>query len=305
MKKIFFVFALMLLPFFGSISYSQEIRATVSINMEQIPFESRTQLLTMENDITRYINSQKFTNIEWKGDPIPVDMVIYLSGGSNNKYSARLLVVSKRVLSGPKDFQGQAVNIKFYDDKWSFVFGAGANLSFNIMKYDDFTTLIDYYMSLVIGFDLDTYGELDGSPAYDQAKSLVLLGASNNGNGYTTNSSPGEFTRYNLVSDLTDIRYNTLRKLLFAYYVDGLDVMYTDRAKAKENIIRIIDEMADFKQKKMVGPSVLLQAFFDSKAQELCTMFNGFGSEKLYSNLMYLDPGNSTIYLQAKEGKYK
>lgn len=285
--------------------HAQEIKANVSINMEQLSFESRNQVATMENDLARYINNQKFTNIEWKGDPIPVDIIIYLSGGTSNKYSAKLVIASKRTLMGPEENAGQALNMKFYDPNWSFTYGMGSNFTFNTMRYDEFSTLIDYYMSLIIGFDLDTYGELDGTPAFDQARNFVILGASSSGAGFSTNSSPGEFSRYNLTTDLLDMRYHPLRKLIFAYYVDGLDLMHQNKPKAMANIADIIEKLADFKQKKMVGPSVLLQSFFDSKATEISTIFNGYKNDRFFNNLIYIDPTNATLYNDAKEGKYK
>ncbi|MBI5325739.1 MAG: DUF4835 family protein [Ignavibacteriae bacterium] len=282
---------------------SQEIDATVTINMEQLPFEARTQVSNMESDLKNYINNQKFTKLDWKGDKIPVDLTIYLSGGTNNRYSARLLIISRRYLDGPD--KGQSVNCKFYDQKWNFEYGLGAYLKYDPNTYNSFTTLIDYYMHLVIGYDMDTYGELDGSPSFEIAKNLVLLGASYNAEGYQTFSNPGEFTRFNLAAELNNVRYNDFRKMVFAYYVDGLDKMAIDKQQALASIDSIITEMSAFKEQKMTGPSVMLQAFFDAKAQEIAGLLNGYQKKQVFHYLKYLDPSNSTIYDDAAEGKIK
>jgi len=283
--------------------FSQEIEVNVTVNMEQLPFEARTQVSNMESDIKSYINNQKFTNIEWKGLKIPVDMTIFLSGGAGNKYSARLLIISRRYLDGPD--KGQSVSCKLYDQKWSFDYGLGAYLKYNPNTYNSFTTLIDYYMNLVIGYDMDTYGELDGSTAFEMAKNLVLLGASYTAEGYETYSSPGNFTRFNLVSELNNVRYNDFRKMVFSYYVDGLDRMESNKQQALASIDSVISEMAAFKENKMTGPSVMLQAFFDAKAQEIAGLLNGYPKPQVFQYLKYLDPSNSSIYDEAMEGKIR
>ncbi|TAL69310.1 MAG: DUF4835 family protein [Bacteroidetes bacterium] len=283
--------------------YAQEIDVNVTVNMEQLPFEARTQVSNMESDVKNYINNQKFTKTDWKGDKIPVDLTIYLAGGTNNRFSARLLIISRRFLDGPD--KGQSVNCKFYDQKWSFEYGLGAYLKYDPNTFNAFTTLIDFYMNLVIGFDMDTYGELDGSPAFETAKNLVLLGASYSAEGYQTYSNPGEFNRFNLASELNNVRFNDFRKLIFSYYVDGLDRMATNKQQAIAAVDSVITEMSVFKEQKMTGPSVLLQEFFDSKAQEIAGLFNGYQKKQVFQYLKYLDPTNSTIYDDAMDGKIK
>jgi hypothetical protein len=158
-------------------------------------------------------------------------------------------------------------------------------------------------MFLVIGMDKDTYGELDGSKEYDKAKSIFQLGASNEIPGFKTFSQPGEFTKYNLVTELTDMRYEDFRKLIFAYYVDGLDRMAFNKEKATEALAGIIADMAAFKQNKLTGPSVLLQLFFDSKAQELASIFKGYQDKKVFNDLIYLDPSNTMLYNEARDSR--
>ncbi len=280
---------------------AQEVKAEINVNVEQLEFETRSHVSTMKRDLENYINNTKFLDTDWEGDPINVNITIYLSGGANNRYSAKFFLVSSRSLDGPGD--RKSVNVKFYDDKWSFEYGLGANLTFNPLRFDAFTSMIDYYMLLVIGFDLDTYGELDGSPAFAAARKIVEMGANQLAEGFSTNDSPGDFTKFNLVSELTNMRYDEFRRLVFSYYVDGLDLMAFDKAKAKDNIKDFIYNLALFKKNVLVGSSNLIQLFFESKAQEIATIFNGSTDEDVFKNLKYLDASNTTLYEEAEEGK--
>ena len=281
---------------------SQEIKATVNINVEQLSLDQRQNVSSMESDLTRYINSQSFSDTKWEGEPIPIDINIVLKGGSRNRYSARILIGSRRLLDGPGKEPGQSVVLKIIDDRWQFYYGMGANLTFNPLRFDEFTSLIDFYMFLIMGYDLDTYKEIDGSPMFEKAKQILSLGSSAGADGYQTYSQPGELTRYNLVTDLTDMRYYDLRRLFLTYYV-GLDQMEFDKDKATVLIENVINDMAKFKKEKMVGASALLQIFFDTKAQEISSIFKNYPNKAVFESLKYLDPGNSMLYDDASNGK--
>lgn len=282
-------------------AFSQELEANVTVNMEQLAPENRVDAMTLESDLKSYINNQRFTDYEWDGPPIPVDISIVLSGGYQNQYSARLFIASKRYIYGQEG--GTSVTMRLIDNQWSFEYSRGAIPSYNPTRFNEFSSLIDFYMLLVIGYDMDTYGQLDGTPVYEIAKNICQIGATRQAPGYSTFSNPGEFTRYALVSELTDLRFQPLRKLIFEYYVDGLDLMIEDEELAFENLRYIIADMADFKKNTLVGPSVMLQAFFDAKAEELANLFKDRpDNASVYNNLIYLNPTNTQLYEEARDG---
>jgi len=289
------------LLFVGNIN-AQEIEAKISVNIEQIPEEYRYLISSLENDLTNYINNQKFTNIDWQGNRIPVDINIAVTGGSRNRFAAQIFIAAKRYISGQEG--GQSVTLKLIDKTWTFEYNQGAMLSYNPTRYNEFSSLIDFYMLLIIGFDSDTYEELSGSRIYDNSKQIVTLASTYAVDGWETTYSPGKFTRYSLVSELSDLRYETLRKLIFSYYVDGLDMMAENKEKATDNLAYVIQEMADFKRNKLSGPSVLFTAFFDAKSFELAAIFKGYKKYKsVFTNLIYLDPSNTMVYQEAAEAE--
>lgn len=279
---------------------SQEIQATVNINDEAIRQEDRINIQSLAVDLENYINNTRFTELEWEGPKIPVDISIAISGGGQNGiFSAQLLFTSKRYLDGTDD---ESTNVmRMIDKTWTFQYQRGAIHAYNPLRFNTFTTLIDFYMLLVIGSDLDTFGELDGSDVFNLAKQVCLLGANNNSAGWETFAQPGEFTRFNLVSELTDVRYEEFRMLIFELFVDGLDMMAFDKDQAIENIKSTISKMADFKQNKLSTASVLFQAFFDAKAAELAQTFKGSDDEQVFKDLKYLDPSHTMLYQDAQD----
>lgn len=296
-------FSLIILAFLTHFSVeSAEINADVTVSLEQVEQEYRFHVSTMESDIERYINSQNFTDIQWEGPAIPVKINIFLSGGYNGVFNARMFIAAQRYLYG----QGEAVSVtlSLVENSWTFEYTRGAMLSYNPNRFDRLSSVIDYYMYLIIGFDMDTYNELSGTRIYEKAKYVVQLGSAQNVEGFSLFYQPGEFTKYSLVAEMTDLRYEPLRKLFFEYYYDGLDLMAEDRESALQNIELIIKDMATFKQDKMVGPSALMQAWFLSKSNEIAETFKGIMSEAMLQDLTYLDPTNTQIYQAAfDEGK--
>jgi len=284
---------------------AQEIKANVVVNAEQVATENLYYVSTMADDVENYINNTRFLdNVEWEGDPIPVEISIILSGGNNNRFKAKMFIVSKRMLDGPEGEEGQSVELRLIENVWAFEYSRGANFTYNTMRFDRFVSMLDYYMLIVIGYDLDSYGELDGAPAFEKAKLIFSNGVTAGADGFETHSTPGQYTKYNIASELTDMRYYDFRKLIFAYYVDGLDLGYKEPKRALQNLADVIERMAEFKNKKMSSGSVIMQIFFDTKARELASIFNGYEDRRVFNYLMELDPANTMIYQDSRDGTF-
>jgi hypothetical protein len=274
---------------------AQEIEANVTVNMEMVQPEFRTYVQNMKYDVENYINSQRFTENDWDGPRIPVEITIVLSGGNRYQFSARLLITGQRFVYGQEG--GRTTTIRLLDDKWGFEYQSGAMFRYNPNLFNEFSSLLDFYLLIVIGTDMDSYSELGGTRAYEDARRIFQLGASQRAmQGWGTISNPGEYTRYNLINELLDMRYQELRLLFFDYYVDGLDIISRDREAALDNLAEIVDDIARFKRDKMVGPSIMLELFFNANGPEMAKLFEGYHSPDVFENLRYLDPTNTTLY---------
>lgn len=281
--------------------FSQEIDANVSVDMQALDQEAQIMVSTLGQDLERYIDNTVFIAENWEGEKIPVEIAVVLLGGNNNRFSGRILLNSQRpIYNGNGE---KAVVMMLIDNVWQFEYQQGAFHSYNHLRFNSFISLIDYYMLLLIGADLDTYGDEMADEAYERARQICLLGANANAAGYETFNEPGEFTRYSHVSEILDPRYQEWRDLVASYYLDGIDYLIDDPETAKNNLRIIIGKMAIFKEKKLSGPSVVLQAFFESNFQQLANLFKGYDNDQLFKDLMYLDPSNSAVYQQAQNGE--
>lgn len=298
MKK-FGIILIAILMFLAEESKSQEIIADVVVNFEQIPQEFRVDVASIESDLENYINNQRFTDVEWAGDKIPVDISLFLSGGMNRQFSAQMLIGAKRPIYGTEG--GMSVTLLLKEDNWSFEYMRGAMHNYNPNRYSEFSTVIDYYMLLIIGHDMDTYAELDGTKVFDLCRRITTMASNSAPDQFDVRAQRGEITKYNLINEITNLRFEKFRKLIFEYYVDGLDYMAEDRENALATLAYIIGDMADFKRNELSEASVFLQIFFESKGAEMASLFEQYEDKSVYDDLMYLDPANSLLYQQAME----
>ena len=155
----------------GVTLHAQELEATVTVNMEMLEMDDRVDVRMMQSDVRQYLNNQRYTGYEWDGPRIPIDVTIYLTGRSGNQYTARLAVVSRRLANNEPNTG--APLLRMFDQNWIFTFTFNPALGFQTMRYDEFTSLLDFYALLAIGLDMDTYDDLGGNVAFDAAKMIA------------------------------------------------------------------------------------------------------------------------------------
>ena len=112
-------------------------------------------------------------------------------------------------------------------------------------------------MLILIGLDLDTYGELDGDQCYQRARNVFDVAANYNSEGWSSYSN--EYGRQSLIAELSSPRFDGFRKLFFEYYVDGIEILEINPEEAKANIASTIEAMADFYERYMT-PSHLIDS---------------------------------------------
>lgn len=282
-----------------TVTTAQELDANVMVDMTQLQLDDRTDVRTMQGDIRTYLNAQRYTRDDWTGEKIPVDVTIYLTGRSGGAYNARLTIVSRRLTNNEPGSGGPLMRI--YDKEWTFSYTFSPSLSFQSMRYDEFTSVLDFYMLIAIGMDMDTYEDLGGDRLYADAKQIAQLGNAKGLSQFSSNFQPGEYTRMALITDLTDPRYHGFRRLLYDYHV-AMDDYAFDKQKGRAEMAATLNNIADFKRTAISNRSVLLQEFFDAKAGEIAEMFKGLKDSPVWRDLAFLDPGNTQLYEKAQSG---
>lgn len=278
---------------------AQEIDATVTVNSDQLSPAARQEIVAFGDDLQRYINDTRWTGSPWEGEKIKVTFSVIFTGYNGSNYSARLVVGSQRNINSSEKLSPM---VKIMDEAWNFQYVRSQPFIQDQTRYDPLTGLIDFYVYIAIGLDLDSYANLGGASTYEKAWTLAQRAqVRNDVDGWSTQVSPGTYSRYELIRELTESRFAPLRRFLYDYHYNGLDLLSQNRQMGLDSANTALSGLVIAKD-KLVQPSVLLRVMNDAKYMEYAELFAGYSDPKVWRKLQYIDPGHQSAY-EAAQGK--
>ncbi len=280
-----------------ALAHAQEIDATVSVNAEQLSLSAQQDVAGFADDLRRYLNETRWTGSEWEGGKVKVNLNVIFTGYDGDTYGARLVFGSQRAINNSEQLSPM---VKILDDGWSFHYTRNQPFVQDPTRYDQLTGLIDFYVYVAIGLDLDSYGYLGGASSYEKAWAIAQRAqVRNDVGGWSTDVPSGNYSRYGLIRELTELRFAPLRRFLFDYHYNGLDLLSADRTAALDSVNAHLSNLVIAKD-KLVQPSVLLRVLNDAKYVEYAELFARYRDPIVWRKLLYLDPGHQSVYDEAK-----
>lgn len=272
-----------------------QIDCQVTVNMDNIQGSNKDQLQNFAQDIQTYINSNKWAGDDYDGEKIKCSLnIFFLTQTGDNSYTATIFLGSQRPIYKDPAAKNTAM-LRIVDDKWDFVYSKNQPIYRNEQQFDALTDFLDFYMYLVVGCDYDSY-EPGGGTKYFQKCYVFANQASSSAIGWTRN--PSGYSRFTLIEELLNPKYQPFREGFYTYHYKGLDLMARKPAEAYKNIIAVIQAIAD--EKKIGNPRALIyKNFFDAKYMELAEIFKNYEQKSVYSLLISVDPAHQTTYEEA------
>jgi Domain of unknown function (DUF4835) len=285
--KILFLF----LFTFSSLTFSQELNCKVTLNTENISIAGRDKLKNFGQVIEDYMNKTHFTS-DWQGGKINCSMSVFVLSYSNEiNYSAQVVVTSLRPIYKTQD---NSLVLSINDNTWSFTYDEGQSLRHDLTVFDPLTGFLDYYANVIIGFYIDSWEKLGGTPYFSKAFDMVNLGASSSFSGGWLKTS-GSYNRRGLVEDLLSDKFRPFRESIYDYYL-GLDNYKEYPKQAMDYMVRIVTTLQNLKTKMDLN-TVLTKVFFDAKSGEIVERLKNYpDKEKVFSALTKIDPAHASKY---------
>ena len=274
-------------------NYGQELAAKVKVNYEQLPNASKERLKNFAREVENYLSSNRFTSIPWEQeDRINCTFNIFFIAGSNNKYSAQVVITSQRPV-----YESNRVSLmlRIQDSEWGFFYEENQALYHNQTDFDALTSFLDFYANVIIGYDLDSYEPLGGSRQFERAYEIAVLGASSaNPGAWQLKSS--SYNKRSFIDEISDAKFNQFRREFFNYHYNGIDLYSQNPAEAQKNISRLFDHL--YKNIDKLGTrSVLLKVFFEAKNGEIVEYLNSAkNAETVFRKLKVVDPAHLSKY---------
>jgi hypothetical protein len=281
--------------FFPGTTVGQDLNCTVKVNYESIPTTNKDLLVNFESDVRDYVNNYKWTsdNLTDKTQ-FTLDINIQSVIGQD-KYSAQVFIGSSRPIFNSN--QSSAV-VRLFDEQWEFTYVRGRAINHNVYAFNDLASFLDFYSYLVLGYDYDTYDNLNGTPFFQKASEIASLGRSNNAKGWTPAKSG--YSRLQLIDEILNAKYAPVRSASFKYHFAGLDSMATAKERATQNIVDAIRMIGEVK-KNADPQNQIIKAFFEAKYKEIAELLTGYRDPSIFLELSAIDPNHQTTYEESRK----
>jgi len=300
-KKIIAIFILFSL--LGSLCYSQELQAKVTVNAVRINTTVDKKIFnTLLTQLTNFLNSRKWTSDQFKdNEKIQCNFLLNLESiVEPNVYKASIIIQAARPVYN-STFQAALLN--FQDQDFTFKYIEYQPLDFNENRIQgtealtaNLTAMFAYYAYMILGLDYDSFSPKGGDALYQKAQNIVNNAPEgSNVNGWR--AFDGLRNRYWLVENLSNTRYNIVHDVIYSYYRSGLDKMYDNEEEARTNILQSLTQLEAFNRENQ--NTMFVQSFMQSKMVELIGIFKKAGmenKEKAVELFSALDVANATRY---------
>lgn len=283
------------------VAWSQEVAASVTVSYDRLSLQGQSEVAGFAEEMKRYIESMRWTSHDWEGDKISMNFNVVFTGESGDgAYGATLIVGSQRSI-GRSD--KQSAMMKILDNAWNFHYVRNQPFIQDPTRYDDLTGLIDFYVFVAIGLDFDSYSPNGGTAMYEQAR-LIAQRAQvvNSVAGWGTDAAPGSYSRMNFIKELTNLRYEPIRKFIYNYHYNGLDLLSENRNAALDSLSSCISDLVQAVD-RLVEPSTIVRVLNDTKNLEYAELFRDYTDPEglIWRKLVYLDPSHKQVYDAARD----
>lgn len=232
-SKFFLLFIMMLLPLSAS-AEGEELDATVTLNASKIQGTNTEVFKQLEESLNEFINNRKWTSNRYEEEERLVCNFSFVVNSHSNdgSFDCSLMVQSSRPIYG-SSYNSTA--FKYEDKSIKFNYQPFDRLEFVEENLDNnLTAVVAFYIYMMIGMDMDTYGELGGSEFLNRALNIANNAQNLGDAGWKAGSSNNN--RYSIIDDYMNGAMEPIRKMMYKYHRLGLDTMFKNADGGRKEI---------------------------------------------------------------------
>ena len=272
---------------------AQELRCTVTINSDQIQGSNKSVFNTLKQSIEEFVNNTKWTDLTFQErERIECNMMLIVRAVQDDMFTCEFICQSRRPVFGTS-YSTPVLN--FQDNTFCFRYQEYDRLDNQQHTFTtNLTALLAYYCNLIIGYDMDSFSRLGGTPYFQACENIVTAAQSasleeSEAKGWKAFDS--KRNRYALINNLMDEAFKPYRIFCYEYHRLGLDEMINNVANARA---RIAENLPLLKEAQRARPATfVVTTFLDAKNEEVVNIFAGGTPDekkKIYELLVELDP---------------
>ncbi|MFQ5771107.1 MAG: DUF4835 family protein [bacterium] len=272
-----FIFILFFMIPYSSPLIAGMVKANVKVIIDKLPIDKQEKMKNFHTVVKDYIE-----NADWLEDddkmPIEITLQLFLTDLPSNiedRYRCEFLISSS--------------DVQYFDKRVRFPYQPGETLVFSEQAIEPHTGVIDFYVNMVLGSELDKYSGFGGDFYYKRAQSIAALGKF-----VRTEFIIGWTERDELIKRVFKEPFITFRKMK-DYYFYGLYVREENLQEARKNIkiaLDMIETVIDAKS-DMEEPGQFLTAHY----LEIIEIFKDVENKNdIFKKLIKLDPDHKELY---------
>lgn len=293
MKK--YLLILTILSFCGLME-AQELKCNLVINSDKVQGSNKDVFKTLQKEASEFMNNRRWTDLSFSEEErIDCNMNIIISAVEGDSYRAELTVQARRPVYNSSYFTSL---INFKDNSFAFTYKEFEPLEFaenNLQS--NLTSVLAYYAYLIIGYDMDSFSRLGGTPYFQAAENIVTQAQSTDWAGWK--AFENDKNRYALINNIMDEAFKKYRNYFYEYHRYGLDEMTVNVTNGRA---KILEGLPLLREANRARPSaVVISSFLDAKNDELINIFTeGTQKEKetVVEILTDINPTSANRYQQ-------
>ena len=271
-------------------SISQQFSSNVIVNSESLNQTNNSVFKNLEQSIIFFVDKNQWSNDNLKDlEKIKLNILITINKYEDGFFNA--------------DFEFQAFRpvlnstylttiFKYVDKNIQFRFNEFDQILFSENQFQsNLSSLVAFYLNIVIGIDKDSYVYNSGKVYFNKSKNILNLANQNNSSGWSSSSSGGVLNKFWLIDNLSSTSSDEFKDFIYNYHSNGLDLMHSNQIETKNNIMTYLSYLKPLKRRS--PNSILLKILFDAKSDEIYEIFLGgpeINTEELVNDLNYLSP---------------
>lgn len=248
--------------------FSQEIEADVTIDRSQISSTSLNYLDNLPQELETYINEHEWIDADFREEEqIGIDLQITLLSVNNYNFEAQVVIRSRRPIYNTVQ---ETALFFFNDENWVFNYTPNRGMIHDWLQFDALTSVIDFYVYVILGYDFDSFEELGGTSYFQQAQNIVSLAQTASSAGWSRSSS-NRRNRAQLIAHLTNTSYQGLREAIYQYHRQGLDQFVDNPKEGRQQVLQALEKIQE--AKRTTSNDMLFDIFFNAKYREIVSIF--------------------------------
>jgi hypothetical protein len=258
--------------------FSQTLKATVSVTLENLPLEKQQKLANFQMVVEEYINNSDWTNNEFDVE-IPLSLQIFfrtdLSASYEDRYGIQILISDNS-------------DVQYFDKRCRMEYQQGERLQHSDGNWDSLTSLLDFFVNILIGDQMDKMGHLMGTPYFEKAK--IIAEQAKFGMG---RFQDGWDLRNDLILDILSDKNLPFREMK-DYFFYGLYYAEEDPNKARKYTAAAVDMIEEILSKDPENERC--KKFLTAHHIELIDLFKDTDNKEIFEKLISLDPEREETY---------